>query len=48
MFAVPGLWFGFLDRFRDKLASLGEIAEIRHGIASSKNDFFFTLRRQRR
>ena len=38
---APDLWFEWLDRFRDRLAPLGEIAEIRFGIKSGKDEFFF-------
>ncbi|KAB2928860.1 MAG: SAM-dependent DNA methyltransferase [Candidatus Contendobacter sp.] len=38
---APDLWFEWLDRFRDRLAPLGEIAEVRRGITSGKDEFFF-------
>jgi len=38
---APDLWFKWLDRFRDRLAPLGEIAEVRRGITSGKDEFFF-------
>jgi hypothetical protein len=38
---APDLWFDLLDRFRDRLAPLGEIAEVRFGVKSGKDDFFF-------
>lgn len=38
---APDLWFEWLDRFRDRLVPLGEIAVVRRGITSGKDDFFF-------
>lgn len=38
---APDLWFEWLDRFRDRLAPLGEIAVIRRGVTSGKDEFFF-------
>ncbi len=38
---APDLWFNLLDRFSDKLVPLGDIAEIRRGITSGKDSFFF-------
>ena len=38
---APDLWFELMDRFGDGFAPLGELAEVRFGIKSGKDDFFF-------
>ena len=38
---APDLWFDLLDRFESRFAPLGEIAEIRRGITTGKDDFFY-------
>ena len=38
---APDSLFGFLDRFGDRLAPLGDVAEIRRGITSGADEFFF-------
>ena len=38
---APDLWFELLDKFGAQLTPLGEIAEIRRGITSGKDAFFF-------
>lgn len=38
---APDLWFVLIDRFGDRLTPLGEIARVRRGITSGKDDFFY-------
>ena len=38
---APDLWFGLNDSYGDRFTSLGEIAEIRRGITTGKDDFFY-------
>ena len=38
---APDLLFEFLDRFGSRLATVGEIAEVRFGVKSGADDFFF-------
>ena len=38
---APDLWFELMDRFADRFAPLGELAEIRFGVKSGKDEFFF-------
>jgi hypothetical protein len=38
---APDLWFDLLDRHGDRFASLGELAEIRFGVKSGRDDFFY-------
>lgn len=38
---APDLWFELMDRLGEKFASLGELAEIRFGVKSGKDEFFF-------
>ena len=38
---APDLWFDLIDRFEDRFASLGELAEIRFGVKSGRDDFFY-------
>ncbi len=38
---APDLWFDLMDRFGDRFAALGELAEIRFGVKSGKDEFFF-------
>ena len=38
---APDLWFELINRFSSRLAPLGEIAEVKRGITSGKDDFFF-------
>ncbi len=38
---APDLWFELMDRFGDRFAPLGELAEIRFGVKSGKDEFFF-------
>jgi hypothetical protein len=38
---APDLWFRLLDEFGDRFVPLGEIADIRRGITSGKDCFFF-------
>lgn len=38
---APDLWFELLDRFGNTLIALGQLAEIRRGITSGNDDFFF-------
>ena len=40
---APDLWFDLLDKFGDRFAPLGEIADIRRGITSGKDSFFFPI-----
>jgi methylase of polypeptide subunit release factors len=38
---APDLWFELMDRFGARFAPLGELAEIRFGVKSGKDEFFF-------
>lgn len=38
---APDLWFQLLDEFGDKLVPLGQLVEIRRGITSGNDGFFF-------
>jgi len=38
---APDLWFDLIDQFEDRFASLAELAEIRFGVKSGKDDFFY-------
>lgn len=38
---APDLWFDLIDRHGNRFTSLGEIVEIRRGITSGKDDFFY-------
>ena len=38
---APDLWFRLIDEFKDRFVPLGEIADIRRGITSGKDEFFF-------
>ncbi len=38
---APDLWFKLLDKYGERLAPLGEIADISRGITSGIDDFFF-------
>ncbi|MHB1054175.1 MAG: HsdM family class I SAM-dependent methyltransferase [Thiobacillus sp.] len=38
---APDLWFDLIDRYGDRFTSLGELAEIRFGVKSGKDDFFY-------
>ncbi|MDP3759634.1 MAG: N-6 DNA methylase [Ramlibacter sp.] len=38
---APDLWFDLIDRFESNFAPLGEIAEIRRGITTGKDEFFY-------
>ncbi len=38
---APDLWFQLLERLGDKLTPLGDIAEVRFGVKSGKDCFFF-------
>lgn len=38
---APDLWFELLDRYGEKFVPLGQLAEIRRGITSGKDSFFF-------
>jgi len=38
---APDLWFEFIDRFGARFARFGELALIRRGITSGKDEFFF-------
>ena len=40
---APDLWFDLLDQFGDRFAPLGEIAEVRFGVKSGKDSFFFPI-----
>ena len=37
---APDLWFELLDRFGDRLAPLGELADVRFGVKTGKDEFF--------
>jgi hypothetical protein len=38
---APDLWFELMDRFSERFAPLGELAEVRFGVKSGKDEFFF-------
>lgn len=38
---APDLWFDLIDKFEDRFTSLGELSEIRRGITTGKDDFFY-------
>ena len=38
---APDLWFELVDKYGDRFASLGELAEIRFGVKSGKDEFFY-------
>jgi hypothetical protein len=38
---APDLWFELLDKYGDRLVPLGQISDIRRGITSGKDSFFF-------
>ncbi len=38
---APDLWFELMDRFGDKFTLLGELAAVRFGVKSGKDEFFF-------
>lgn len=38
---APDLWFDLIDRYGDRFTSLGELAVIRFGVKSGKDDFFY-------
>ncbi len=38
---APDLWFELIDRIKSKIALLGEIAEVRFGIKTGKDIFFY-------
>ena len=38
---APDLWFKLMDDFGDRFAPLGELAEVRFGVKSGKDEFFF-------
>jgi hypothetical protein len=38
---APDLWFTLLDKYGERLAPLGSIAEVRYGIKSGEDCFFF-------
>lgn len=38
---APDLWFDLIDRFEDRFISLGQLAEIRFGVKSGKDSFFY-------
>jgi len=40
---APDLWFDLMDEFGDRFVPLGEIADIRRGITSGKDSFFFPI-----
>ncbi|MCG2741804.1 MAG: SAM-dependent methyltransferase, partial [Syntrophaceae bacterium] len=40
---APDLWFDLLDEFGDRFTPLGEIAEVRFGVKSGKDSFFFPI-----
>jgi hypothetical protein len=37
---APDFWFELMDRFGEKFVPLGELAEVRRGITSGKDEFF--------
>jgi len=40
---APDLWFEMLDRYERKLVPLGDVAEVRFGVKSGKDCFFFPI-----
>jgi methylase of polypeptide subunit release factors len=38
---APDLWFELMDRFSGRFAPLGELAEVRFGVKSGKDEFFY-------
>ena len=38
---APDLWFELMDRFGESFTPLGELAEVRFGVKSGKDEFFF-------
>ncbi|MDH6147053.1 MULTISPECIES: HsdM family class I SAM-dependent methyltransferase [Paraburkholderia] len=38
---APDLWFDLIDRYGERFTSVGELAEIRRGITTGKDDFFY-------
>jgi hypothetical protein len=40
---APDLWFKLLDAHGDKLTPLGDIAEVRFGVKSGNDSFFFPI-----
>lgn len=38
---APDLWFELLDKYGDRFVPLGQLAEVRRGITSGKDSFFF-------
>jgi len=38
---APDLWFRLMDEFKDRFVPLGEIADVRFGVKSGKDEFFF-------
>lgn len=38
---APDLWFDLLDKYGDRLAPLADIAEVKYGIKSGADDFFY-------
>jgi len=40
---APDLWFEMLDRYERKLVPLGDVADVRRGITSGKDCFFFPI-----
>ena len=40
---APDFWFKLVDEYGDKLAPLGELARVRFGVKSGKDEFFFPI-----
>ncbi|MCD6282480.1 N-6 DNA methylase [bacterium] len=40
---APDLWFELLDELEERLVPLGEIADVRFGVKSGKDEFFFPI-----
>lgn len=40
---APDLWFDLLDNYGEKMVPLGEIADVRFGVKSGKDSFFFPI-----
>lgn len=40
---APDLWFELLQEFGDKLVPLGKIADVRFGVKSGKDEFFYPI-----
>lgn len=40
---APEIWFQYVDEFATRLTALGKIAEIRFGVKSGKDSFFFPI-----